>query len=307
MQITPNINLNSSQTNLLNNNPQSFTSRNKFLRELSDISLLTQRELPVCSSTKLSRHTLIGGTYNLYRYAVDFIQEIRDFVNYEGPKDKAIVRLIDCMKRFKAGNCGEIADASYVACKMNGIDNVKIMSLGKYNTKTKKVTLIDHAVLGINFSEKSRVATEGCSCPVYINDKKGIIMDNWKGMVDYEHNATTQYKNDKFWGKTLNPDEKFCYVDCQRLDGLTDKDVVYFTEAYPNLLTYNSKTCRNTKSVIEDKSEYDFQPMRASVKERCRQRANLRNSMSRDEISRLEIRENSESNVLNLDFNESLL
>lgn len=287
MQITPNANY-KSENNSLNKNRQSFTSRNPILRELSDISLLYQRELPSCSSTKLSRHVLLGGTFKLHGYLVDLIEQIRDFVNYDGLKEKGVVRLMDCMKRFKAGNCGEIADASYVACKLNGIENVKIMSLGKYNIKTKEVTPIRHAVLGINFSEKSEVATNGFNYPVHMNDKKGIIMDNWLKMVDYENNLTYQYKNDKFWGPSLKPDERFCYIDCQRFGELTDKDLLYLEETYPNLIKPKNKKVRtNAGLTAADKSEYDFQPMTRAEKEKLRLKANLKNAMTKDEISEL--------------------
>ena len=277
------------------NSMPSFTSRNKILRELSDIGMLARREIPVCSATKLERKSEYRVVHQLLKYLDNIISDVRGFVRF-GPPDKALIRTMDCMKRYGVGNCGELADAAYVACKMNGFKNTKLMSLGKYNIKTHEIEPLDHSIVGINFSEKSRVPAKKTNLHVYLHDNEGIIMDNWYGFVDYAKNATTQYKIDKVWGAALKPDERFCYIDYSHLINLKDKDMLYFEHTYPNLMKSGKISLKDKiKWLFTDKKEYKFEPLRRSVKEAHRRNAKLKNSMSQSEFSELIRREVQES------------
>jgi hypothetical protein len=133
--------------------------------------------VPYISSTKYE------GLKNAYNYK-DIIRSLQtDIVNLriiqghlstfiEGFFIEKIQNIVEPIKLFKIGNCGEAAELAAIVAKVNGIKNATKSSL---RTPTGK--RFDHAVL-------------------LVNDKKPYIIDSWLGFADYVPNAIKRYQKE---------------------------------------------------------------------------------------------------------------
>lgn len=163
---------------LINNSKNiSFSSRNKVIRFADDIARIPNRWVPHISSTKYEglKHS------NNFKDAIISIEsDIVDLRNKQEYKltfikwffVKKIKNIVEPIKNFKIGNCGESTELAAIVARVNGIKNISISSL-----RTPSGEPFDHAVL-------------------LVNDKKPYIIDGWLGFADYIPNAIKRYQKE---------------------------------------------------------------------------------------------------------------
>lgn len=322
MQIIPNTTTNS--YGCKTNKSQSFTSRNAIIRKLDKINRITRREFPVYSSTMLVRKgTNSAVRYKLFSYAGGLIDELRGFSKSEAPKDQVMLRSLDAVKELGVGNCSELADAGYVACRLNGVKDAKIFSLCVYDEKTDKLRELDHVMVGINFKNPQFKKIKNCTNLIYGNERQAVIMDPWAGFVDYADNASAAYKRDEVFGKTLKPTEKVCYTESIRPYQLSKGKLLYLAHQYPGLMGGKKLGFLDRlRWKLMDKTQFEYRHICPYLKETYKRNAGLKSALPQDkyqelltgvvnqnaELERLEIeRQNKLQNLLFSDFREKFV
>ena len=275
MQITSN---NIYQSNLKNCQPN-FKSRSAALRDVDDIGRRVIKEFPVMySNSKLYRYNSLDKTEigpKLKCFSEDLIKAMRR--NYLIPEDNdsQLFRQLTDMKKYKAGNCGEIADLTKVALNLNGYEDVKCLDLYAYNKETKIMRSLDHSVAGINFklpdkyqycySSRTKVDPKYRIYPQ--NDS--IIVDTWLGKSEYAKQMGAEYNSnkalmhgtDKTWkpieeGRTLlEENEELCYVPVCQPCFITKDGLSALGRKYENLILKKNKgkvDLSNTKKEIDE-------------------------------------------------------
>ncbi len=201
--------INQINTSIPQSKPISFTSKSDVLRPIDDIGRLVIREFPLISESKLVGFNSLQKKQNFknYRkYVCKGISTLRTHTDSIIDNSKYLLSELDAMKRFKLGNCSEMADAAYTALKMNGYENAEIMWMYAYNPKTKVVRDLDHVVVGVNFNKPENYTY----CPLYqmyfdkpspnhllSGGNKGIVIDTWAGTTDYGKNMGVKYNHNK--------------------------------------------------------------------------------------------------------------
>ncbi len=274
---------------LTNNRNQSFTSRSRIVRNLDDISMRVKREFPVVSNTYLETKDIYNkNTVKLYLFSSGLVDEIRTFSKQNSNPVQNIVKMLDSIKSFKVGNCGELSIATLIACKMNGIKDAKNMSLYAYNKKTQELRRLDHSFVGVGFN--SPVQINNTSSNVYFSNNKQIIIDSWFGKTDFEKNMSVIYKEQlgKDLKKKLKKNEVLCYLEENNQDMLSRKDIIYLEHQYPQLLK-NKKINFIDKFIYKymNKNDYEFKPIKSYIKEVYRRNYHLENALPQIEISKL--------------------
>jgi len=142
---------------------------------------------------------------------------------------KNIKNVVEPIKRFKIGNCGESADLAAIAARVNGIKNISIASI-----RTPTGVPFDHAVL-------------------LVNDKKPYIIDGWLGFADYIPNAINRYKKEfrnHFDFEKLQTEEMrvIPYDGVNFFNGFlnrefTKKEIEQIRNLYPEIIIEKSKAC----------------------------------------------------------------
>ena len=238
-------------------NSLNFKARNVSLRKADDICRRTMNEFPVYLSTRLKGYSTIAQEKNLYDFYEGMISCVRQYYISADTANGQLFRELSAMKQQKTGNCAELADASYVALKMNGFKDVERVSLFAYNPKEKTMRDLDHIATMVNLDLPQNYTY----CPLSIlNSKNGpsseyrvypkkdtIIVDSWCGMTDYASNMkqiynhnSTLIKNTEKKGQIqdtlLKKGEELCYVPVSDGIYLNPMDYSYLNGTYKGLV-----------------------------------------------------------------------
>ena len=167
---------------------------------------------------------------------------------------KLYKRKILGLKKHKTGNCGEITDATYMALKINGYEDVKPLWLYAYTPNKKVLRDLDHAVVGINFRTPSDYKYKKGE-PVFMHakyalkpQKDSIIVDSWAGFSEYGKNLSGKngcvydrkdllqgLTNDKKAKSLLKKGEELCFVPIEPEERMPDDMISMFKELFPQL------------------------------------------------------------------------
>ena len=287
MQINQYISNSAYMHNLSSQKPQNFTSRNAMVRELDDIVRITRREFQMSSHTYLEHHFNLrnDACKKMHKFNEGLIGEVRGFSSIDSKPSMRIIKSLETAKELKVGNCNEYARATYLACKLNGYDDVKFLSLFAYNPKTKKIRELDHAVVGVNFKKPTSVDVAGVPTDVYMRTNDGIVLDAWKGYTGFEREATTSFKNDRIFGK-LKDGEVMCYRESGQMIGLNRDDLLYLKHKNPNLIKRPKFSLKDAlRWLVMDKKQYEYEPMAKYIIETYRFNSGLKGAMTRDELT----------------------
>lgn len=213
--------------NINNKSHISFTSRNKTIRLADDIARIPNRWIPRVSSSKYEG---LKSSQKNEKLIFAMEADISDFRLLQKLKSifignnfiKNIKNIVEPIKRFKIGNCGESADLAAIAARVNGIKNISIASI-----RTPTGIPFDHAVL-------------------LVNDKKPYIIDGWLGFADYVPNAILRYKKEfrnHFDFEKLEKEEMFVvpYKSVKIFNGFlnkefTKKEINEIKKLYPEIV-----------------------------------------------------------------------
>lgn len=154
-----------------------FGSRNLVIRQADDMARRINQTFPMLSSTKYLNH---DNYYNHFpcRSRRNNItrQKILNMRHIAGNGESLFEKysnMIDAIKSFKVGNCGECSFLAKVFAECNELKNAYRADLYCGNDE------IDHVVL-------------------YVNDKKPYIIDPWLGFADYVPKAFERYVGEYF-------------------------------------------------------------------------------------------------------------
>lgn len=279
-------------SNNISNNYQStptFTSRKPEIKKLDGICRKIRHEFTVMSNTKMDAYSSVAkhpNGYQILGYIDDLIADMRGFVKHIKDPKKGLIAELETVKTLGMGNCNELSNAGYVVCKMNGYKNVHPMQLCAYNQKTQSIRLLDHAVVGINFTNEIPVKNI-VGRKFFARDRKAIVMDSWEGFVDYEKNASSQYKHHRMFDGKLKPDEEICYT-AKTVPELTKNDLLYFKKQY------NSVAKKKKFGLIErirwyfmDKTKYEAEKFPVIIKESYKRNHNFKNALTQEQLSEM--------------------
>ena len=144
-----------------------FSSRNPDIRKANDLVRCVNNLFPRTSTTKCP--TLLSCVHlNIIR------SELKLKTNDESVFNRCSL-LMDLIKKYKVGNCGESSFLAKIVAECNGIKNTRRASL-YYKDEN-----CDHSVLYVN------------------NNKKPYIIDCWLGFADYVPKAF-----ERFAGEYIN-------------------------------------------------------------------------------------------------------
>lgn len=159
------------------NNKTSFSSRNKTIRKADDIIRLANknfaRRSPSLTLSSIKTKELPPSPYRKLWGTLGAMRKEKER-KYESSKtfSDRVKALIDPIRKYKIGNCGESADLALIAAKANGIQNCLRARL-----VTPSGEEYDHAI-------------------VFVQDKKPYILDAWLGFADYVPNAMERYRKE---------------------------------------------------------------------------------------------------------------
>ena len=177
----------------INKTNLNFASRNRTVRYADDIARKVNVAFPRVSPSAAGHfnnaHNFLSLGVKLGR-KMDNITRIawNNCITKEGYFQK-IIGILEPIKRFKMGNCGEASQVAAVAAKINGIQDCRLASLyskpklGSGFIVELPVDL-DHAVLYVE------------------NNGKPYVIDSWLGFADFVPNALERYV--KEYAKRLN-------------------------------------------------------------------------------------------------------
>lgn len=230
--------------NITNDNNITFTGRNIEIRKADKIMRQAMNLYPTTSTTKAFNYLTVKKDYDNLRKCSKYFNKLFN-LREKRKKLKPIHQIhqaIDDVKTTHNGNCLEMAQIMQAAFLANGYKDVKIGKLNikekiAYPNKTKKTRhlLIDHVLLIVNSGKKSKINN------LKSYNKHSIIVDPWRGFVDYVHSGLTQYDGVFMDGlrneKNLLGDMKQRFY-FKRYDKIhpTDSTCKTFKEKYPEFI-----------------------------------------------------------------------
>ena len=254
-----------------NTNNITFTSRSGDLRRVGDICRRVTLEFPIVYSdsclAKFNTKFRCKSFNRIMDFTSDLIEKFRVYYDVEN-LNKYYKREIFGLKKHKAGNCQEISDATYMALKMNGYEDVKQLRLYAYNQKTKSMKDLDHVVTGVNFKlpeDYKYINYEPTNYmpPEYriYPQRKSIVVDSWSGFAEYGRNLIGKYdRADLLRGLTaakprktfLKEGEELCFVPVKGNELIPNDTVETLKWFFPNLnLSEKFSTSKNDSLELE--------------------------------------------------------
>ena len=269
-----------------------FAAHNKKIKVADDVCRMVMREFPVYSNTKFENYYRKRNEtlYQLYGYSGSLIGEIRGYSSQASNPLEYYLRKLSAIKKFKAGNCSELADVTAISLRLNGVKNADAYSLHAYNQKTGKVRELDHTVVGVNLTRPIPQPTNSTK-EFYGLDNGGIIVDPWAGFADSERSASATFKSDKRFHLKLEPDEIVVYSLSKNVELgniLNKKDVLYLKHQYPELI--KSKKFSLWDKILwkfMDKSKYNFEEISIGLKEAIKRNYKLKSALSENALIEL--------------------
>lgn len=226
------------------NQSTAFTSRNMPIRMADSVMRRVRLEFPTYSGSKIklcNNAEKNERVVKFIRFVSMFNEEFRLYYFFPGSARRSFYREILGMKKNKVGNCGELADATVLALKMNGYCDAKKVELCALNKKTGKIRRLDHytTVVGLN----GKKTDSGFIIP----NRDAIVVDSWAGFTDDTQGANQIYKN-RSWSSSiaveknniikLNDAETICFSEVPD-NKITKEDFDYLIKVFPNLLLKN--------------------------------------------------------------------
>lgn len=180
--------MNSIYTNHRNPN---FTSLNKEIRFADDIARAVNRNYPRISSTRMEclEHS------EEFAQLIENLDSKNDYIRIltniklkqtRNPIEKIKI-LLNSIKNYRFGNCGESAELSLIAAKLNGIKDCSIRAVEHPDGYG-----YDHAVVYVE------------------NGKKPYIIDSWLGFADYVPNTIKRFQKEfrkNFWFELMENEQ----------------------------------------------------------------------------------------------------
>ncbi len=244
-----------------------FASRSASMRKIDDVRRRVTNEFPIIySDTRLEKFNTKKKCKSYLKIA-DFtstlIDKFRDYYDVAN-LSRYYTREILGLKKHKSGNCHEIADATYMAFKINGYEDVKPLWMYAYNPKRNIMRDLDHVVVGINFRTPDGYKYKNGD-PVFMSpkhriypQKDSVVVDSWAGFCEYGRNLKGQYdRRDLLNGLTegknktslLKDGEELCFVPVEQEERMPDNIVENFRELFPQLSLSNSKEVPNKEQL----------------------------------------------------------
>lgn len=216
------------------NNTQSFSSRNKIIRNADDIARKARKEYPKFSNSLMEgMNSLSNGKFRLLHINISsYVGAVRHmqicaFKQGRSFEDK-LMAIIGPIKKYKIGNCSEAGEISTIVAKINGLENAQTRHL-----LTADGQSYDHII-------------------TYIPDKKPYIIDSWLGFADYVPNAIKRYKTEfrHYFDFDKLGTEKMIFAEIPSGHSLIDFTNQKFTQenietvkkCYPEMLLSNKNT-----------------------------------------------------------------
>lgn len=309
------------------NNTPNFSARNKMLRDIDDICRGVIQEFPVVSNTKLKGYSSIKTNSKLakfYDYAKEVVCKYREYYDRNTFNiRKKLLKEISGMKELKVGNCAELSDATFIALKLNGVKNAKVMHLFAYNKKYESMRDLDHSIVGVNFrlpkgyKHHNWICGENYfepECRVYPQNDS-IIVDAWAGITEYGKNITRVYKSNKALIESnkkeglpnqdtlLKEGEELCFVPLPDYYKLKKKDLKYYALKYPKIIKDKNKkklsdnllqqlltnicpSLRKHRKDITSKKRFKFSKISPEIKDEIKLKYSLKSTLSEGEINK---------------------
>ena len=226
------------------NNSLQFTARNPEIRKADKIMRQAMNLYPATSSSKAHYYNVVKKDSYNERKCLGLYYKLCDL-----RKNKKNLKPIQVIKQTikdtaetHNGNCLEMAQIMQAAFLANGYKDIKIGKLRikeqitrPDKTKKKKEHIVDHVLLIVNAGKKARLNNPKSF------DKHAMIVDPWRGFVDYVHNGLTRYDGlfmngfrdeNTFWGKFK---QRFFFKRYDRLNP-TDKTCEKFAKSNPEFI-----------------------------------------------------------------------
>lgn len=208
-----------------------FQSKNRTIRRADDLARQINRAFPRQSASLTLPHiNPMELSPAPYRRLWGKIHEMRELSERRYLKGQTFISkvkaLINPIKKYKVGNCGESTDLAYFAAIGNGIKNCyRAHLISPYYED------YDHAVL-------------------YVDDKKPYIIDAWLGFADYVPNAIKRYQKDYrylFCFEAMGTEKielvssaGTIYTDKLKKQKITDEEIKILQETFPELILKNN-------------------------------------------------------------------
>ncbi len=248
-----------------NSHKISFSSRNKLIRDADKVCRQVNISLPVFSSTRLDRFRTIKSSQKMRDYLNSLEDKIIRFrIFYINNKTNTLINMINGMKLTKTGNCGEIAEATRAALKMNNYNDVSTFALYAYNPYTQKIRDLDHTVTAINFSIPKNFDIGKETSIVYKDllkpDKKAIIVDSWAGFVEYAKDCIIRYKTNVQLSAKIGKNDKLMFLPLVPFE-LGEKELSYLKSKYPDLILKKDSASVDTKIIKSIENTKNFKKL----------------------------------------------
>lgn len=230
-----------------------FTSRSLEIKKAGDVCRRVMNEFPIVNSYtrifKFGSRTKNKSLDKLEDYLSVLTDKFRDYYDVDN-LTKYFSREILGLKKHKIGNCHEIADATYMALKVNGYEDVKPLWLYAYNPKRKIMRDLDHVVIGINFKTPDGYKYKDGD-PIFMSpkhriypQKNSIVIDSWAGFAEYGKNLKEKYnrkelilglRKDTEVKPLLKQEEELCFVPVEQEERMPDSLIPFFKTLFPQL------------------------------------------------------------------------
>ncbi len=189
----------------------SFRARNPEIRFADDIARRVNTAYPTISPTKIDGMAEGKSEFSyLMGKLCGKIGAFRNNEKYKGEGEKGfrqILLFIQGLKNEKVANCKELAEASMIAAKLNGIEDCTKACL-----TNKDGWDLDHGILYVK------------------NGEKPYIIDAWLGFADYVDAAKQRYANEFRHHFDLRPNEsakdiKFDLNDYSKFEDIFKEEI----------------------------------------------------------------------------------
>ncbi len=300
--IIPHNNINQYQQTSVNGTP-AFQGRNHSLKNLDDVCRRVIQEFPVVSNTKLHGYNKVSKYKQYLFYTCDVMSDYRKYYKKSSNPKKMMYKELAGMKQLRIGNCAELADATLIALKLNGIDDTKLLHLYAYNKKTGKLRNLDHSLVGVNFKlpkgykyhkwlpSENHIEPETRIYP----QRNSIIVDAWLGFSEYASVAGEKYKSNRTliqmnksgkrecFNTLLDKNEELCYVPLESYAKFKKRDYDYFGQTYPHIVL--KKNVNNVgKKDVRGKRAYKIKLPYPLMKAEAKNRYSLKGAISDEEL-----------------------
>ena len=269
-----------------------FCSNKNKVKAADDICRMVMREFPVYSNTRLERFTRSDSSllYKLYSYTDSLISEIRGFCKQAKSPLDHYLRELDSVKKYRMGNCRELADITEMAFRMNGYKNAEAYNLIAYNPVTEVARDLDHVVVGVNLTRPIPKPVNSAK-EFYGLDNGAIIVDPWLGHTIPERSASAIYKHDPSFSFKVGKDEIVVYSPSNSVDvgsELTKKDMLFFRHKYAEL-SQKKKFSLWERLLwrFMDKSKYNVEEISPTLKATAKRNYKLQSALSAEEFYEL--------------------